>query len=199
MNYPRGKPRGIRPGLEESRRITTMNMQEHILTALKEQFNRWEELLASMSEEQITSWHVLSDWSTKDVIAHLWNWQQISIARMQAAALDREPEFPRWVAELHKDWEDNTNQTNAWIYETYREQPWSEVHQNWREGFLRFLESGEGIPGKDLLDAERYPWLKGLPLAFILLASYDHHQEHLEKLLAWLREHGNKEIVGGIE
>ncbi len=173
-----------------------MNMKEHILTALREEFNRWEELLASMGEEQITGLHVLSDWSIKDVIAHLWAWQQISIARMEAARQDREPEFPRWVAELQTDWEGNANQTNAWIYETYREQSWSNVHQNWREGLLRFLELGEGIPEKDLLDASRYPWLAGHPLAFILVASYDHHQEHLEKLIAWLRQHGNGKIDG---
>ena len=29
------------------------------------------------------------------------------------------------------------DQINAWIYETYREQPWSSVHHDWREGFLR--------------------------------------------------------------
>ena len=28
--------------------------------------------------------------------------------------------------------------------------------------------------------------LEGYPLAFVLLATYDHHQEHLEKLLARL-------------
>jgi hypothetical protein len=27
------------------------------------------------------------------------------------------------------------------------------VHQDWREGFLHFLEAGEGISEKDLLDA----------------------------------------------
>ena len=48
-----------------------MNEKEHILTALRDQFNRWEELLASMSEEQITAPHLPSDWSIKDVIAHL--------------------------------------------------------------------------------------------------------------------------------
>ncbi len=173
-----------------------MNMKEHILTALREQFNRWEELLASMSDEQITVQHVPSNWSTKDVIAHLWAWQQISITRMEAAVLNREPEFPKWVAELHGDWEENANQTNAWIYETHHEKPWSEVYQNWRDGFLRFLESGEPISEKDLLDGDRYPWLKGYSLAFILVASYDHHQEHLEKLHAWLRQHGNMKIVG---
>ncbi len=173
-----------------------MNMKAHILTALREQFNRWEELLTNMSDAQITGLHILSDWSTKDVIAHLWAWQQISAARMQAARQDREPEFPRWVAELHENWEENANQTNAWVYETYHVQPWSKIHQNWREGFLWLLELGEGIPEKDLLDGSRYPWLAGHPLAFILVASYDHHQEHFEKLIVWLQQHGNMKSAG---
>jgi hypothetical protein len=164
--------------------MTIMNMKEHILMALSEQFDRWEELLASLSNEQITAPHFEYNWSIKDVIAHLWAWQQISSARMEAAVLNREPEFPKWVAELHGDWEENADQTNARIYETCHEESWSEVYQDWREGFLRFLELGGHISERDLLDGDRYPWLKGFSLAFILVASYDHHQEHLEKLLA---------------
>jgi hypothetical protein len=167
-----------------------MNMKEHILIALREQFNRWEELLASMGNEQITTPNLHANWSVKDVIAHLWAWQQRSVARMEAALFNREPEFPQWLPGLDPDSEGNTDQTNAWIYETYRDQLWSKVHQNWREGFLRLLKLGAEIPEKDLLDAGRYPWLAGHPLAFILLASYDHHQEHLDKLLAWLQKHG---------
>ena len=169
-----------------------MNMKEHILAALREQFNRWEELLMSLSDEQITAPRFDDNWSIKDVIVHLWAWQQISIARMEAAGRNQEPDFPRWVTELDGDWEENANQTNAWIYETYNEKPWSEVYHKWREGFLQLLELGEPISEKELLDGDRYPWLKGYPLAFIVVASYDHHQEHLEKLLAWLNEHGSR-------
>jgi len=169
-----------------------MNMKEHILSALREQFNRWEDMLAGMSEEQITAPLLPSDWSLKDVMAHLMAWQQRSIARMEAALRDREPDFPEWLPGVDPDAEDTTDQTNAWIYETYRDQPWARVHQVWREGFLRFLETGEEIAERDLLDSSRYPWLGGLPLAIILLASYDHHQEHYEKLLAWLQEQGEK-------
>jgi hypothetical protein len=167
-------------------------MKEHILAALREQFDRWEEMLSNMSVEQITTPHVPSHWSIKDEIAHLRAWQQRSIARLEAGLSYREPEFPKWLPELDPDSEEDTEQTNAWIYETYREQPWSKVHKDWSEGFLRFLELGKGIPEQDLLDAGRYPWLEGHPLAFILLASYEHHQEHLEKMLAWLREHANR-------
>lgn len=166
----------------------TMNMKEHILTALREQFDRWEELLEGMSEEQINAPLIPSNWSVKNVIAHLWAWQQVSIARMEAARQSKEPVFPDWVAKLQTDWEGNANQTNVWIYETHHEQTWLKIHQNWREGFLQFLELGADISEKDLLDSGRYPWLEGHPLAFILIASYDHHQEHFEKLINWLNQ-----------
>ncbi|MGB8645839.1 MAG: ClbS/DfsB family four-helix bundle protein [Anaerolineae bacterium] len=164
-----------------------MNMQGYILMALREQFTRWEEVLASLSEEQIIAPHLPSLWSIKDEIVHLRAWQQRSIARLEAAALGRAPVFPPWPAEVDPDSQDGPDRTNAWIFETYREQPWAQVYPNWREGFLRFLELGAAISEKDLLDAGRYPWLEGYPLVFILLASYDHHQAHLDGLLAWLR------------
>jgi len=168
-----------------------MNMKEHILAALREQFDSWEELLASLSEEQITAPHFDYDWSIKDVIAHLWAWQQISIARIEGGLHNREPEFPKWILRLGEDGEDNTDRVNALTFETNHEKPWSEIYQNWKDGFLRFLELGNDISERDLLDGDRYSWLKGHSLDFILVASYDHHHEHLEKLLEWMQEHGN--------
>lgn len=159
-----------------------MNMKDHILAALREMFDRWDILLRGMNEEQLTIPLPPSRLSFKDEIAHLWAWQQRSIARLEAALLDHEPVFPKWLAESDPELLDNTDQTNAWIYETYRELPWLEVQRNWKDGFKRFLEFAERIPERDLLDSSKYPWLDGYALAHILLASYDHHQEHIEKL-----------------
>jgi hypothetical protein len=163
-----------------------MIMKRHILAALREELDLWEELLADMSAAQITTPLVPSNWSIKDEIAHLWAWQQRTIARVEAALLDRQPEFPRWPAGLDPD--GNPDQINAWIYETYRELPWSQVHQNWSEGFRHLLELAQKISEQDLLAGERYAWLNGYSLALFLLATYDHHQEHLEKLQTRLRE-----------
>ena len=168
-----------------------MNMKNHILTALREQFNSWEELVASLSEEQVTASHFDFDWSIKDVIAHLWAWQQVSIARMEGRLHNREPEFPRWIVDIDEDWEESADRVNALTYESNHEKPWSEVYKNWREGFLRLLELGNAISERYLLDGSTYSWLKGYSLAFILVASYDHHQEHFEKLVDWVREHLN--------
>jgi hypothetical protein len=163
-------------------------MKEHILAALREQLTRWVDLLASLSEAQITAPHFDLGWSIKDVIAHLWAWQQISIARMEAGALNREPLYPQWIMNLGEDWEENADRVNALTFERYHEGPWSETYQNWKNEFLRFVELGKEFSEKDLLDGDNYPWLKGYSLAFILVASYDHHQEHFEKLMNWMRE-----------
>jgi hypothetical protein len=157
-------------------------MKGHVLAALKEQFDRWEELLASLSEEQITAPHFDFDWSIKDVMAHLWVWQQISIARMDGGLNNREPELPKWIVNNIENWEEDADRVNAVTFETYHEKPWSEIYRNRRDGFLKFLDLGNKISERDLLDGDRYSWLEGHSLACILVASYDHHQEHLEKL-----------------
>ena len=163
-------------------------MKQHILAALAEELAQWEALLAGLTEAQSNAPLLPSEWSPKDVLAHLMAWQQRSIARVEAALQDRDPELPEWLAGVDPDAEGNTEQVNTRIYESYREQPWSNVQQNWRIGFKRFLESADVISERDLLDGGRYPWLKGYPLALILIASYDHHQEHFEKLQTWLSE-----------
>lgn len=167
-----------------------MNMKAHILTALDEQLGRWEELLDSLNEEQLAVPLTPSPWTTKDVIAHLFAWQQRSIVRLEAATLDREPEFPNWPADLDPEAED-VDQINDWIYKTNRKRPWPEMYQAWKVGYLRLLNLGEQLAERDLMDESRYPWMQGYSLAFVLLATYDHHQEHYEKLLAWLQGHGS--------
>ena len=164
-----------------------MDMKTHLLIALREQLERWEDLLALLSESQLTSpmlpWH----WSPKDVLAHLAAWQQISTARMEAALAERAQQFPAWVPGADPDAEEVLEQINALIYATHREQPWATVQHNWRTGYLHLLAAAEQVGEKDLLDAGRYAWLEGRPLVMVLLGTYDHHLEHSEELLAWIK------------
>ena len=173
-----------------------MNMKEHILAALREQFDQWEALLATLPKDQIERPQPPSRWSTKDIVAHLMAWQQLSIARVEAALADRKPVFPAWLTDLDPDPHGSPDQANDLIYKTYRDQPWTDVYQKWQAGFLRFIDLSDQVSERDLLDGSRYPWLESYALATFLLASYDHHQEHLEKLRAWLREQDDKNVAG---
>lgn len=166
-----------------------MNMKDHILAALQECYQAWEKMLSGQDETHLTTPFEPGGWSVKDEVAHLMAWQQRSIARLEAAHNDREPQFPTWDAQADPEslGATDTDRTNAWIYAHYRDWTWLQVYRAWREGFSRFLALGAGIPEPDLLSANRYPWLENHSMAFILEASYDHHQEHYEKLVERLQ------------
>jgi hypothetical protein len=173
-----------------------MNHKQQILNELTEIFNRWQELIASLREEQITALLVPSDWTVKDVVAHMWAWQQGSVARMQAALHDREPDYPRWWEILGPDPEEDVDRTNAWIYEANLDKPWLGVYADWNAQFQRYLELTRQVPEKDFFEPGKYPWMGTYALAASTMGSLEHHQEHYETLLAWLREHGKLKTGG---
>lgn len=165
-----------------------MYMKTHMLAALCEEFDHWERVLAGLDEAQLITPAQPGGLSIKDELAHLWAWQQRSIARMEAGLHNKEPKMPSWLPGVAPESESDTDAINARIYETYRGRAWTEVYQQWRNGFLHFLAISEQVPEPALLDSSRYGWLSGYSLADVLLGSYDHHQEHLEQLLARLQQ-----------
>jgi hypothetical protein len=168
-----------------------MDDKQTILSAVDDEFRRWETLLGALSEAQMTVPLRPSHWTIKDIVAHLHAWQLRSIARLEAALADREPQFPDWPSDLNPEPDGQPHDVNAWLYDTYRDQPWSQVYQQWRDGFRRFLALGAAIPEEALLAPGRYPWMEGYPLSLVLTASFEHHhQDHLGPLLIWLWEHG---------
>lgn len=163
-----------------------MQDKSQILAQLREEFERWEALLAELNEEEITKPQKehAGGLSIKDEIAHLWAWQQISNARLEAAVEGHEPRLPAWPAELRPEAEEDLEPINAWIYETNRDRPWSDVYGHWQGGFLRLIRLTQALPEEDLLEVGHYAWLKDDALAVILESSCRHHrEEHLEPLL----------------
>lgn len=165
-----------------------MTEKAQIMATLREEFDRWEILLVGIREEQITTPHLVGEWSIKDIVAHLTAWQERSVARLEAARHNREPMYPKWPPELDAESEKDLDQINAWIYKIHQEEPWTDVHREWKERYLHFLELGEVIPERDLFDAARYPWLDGYQLSAVLTGSYEHHKEHREPVVILLRK-----------
>lgn len=162
-----------------------MTDKAEVLAGLDDVFRRWEALLADLTEAQVAAPLAPSDWCIKDVMVHLWAWQGRTVARTEAAVRGGEPQFPAWPAGLDPEDEADVQQINAWVYATHRDQPWPSVHAAWRAGFRRLLDLGEQVAAQDLAAVGRYPWLPDYSLAVVLDASREHHEEHIQDLLAW--------------
>ena len=163
-----------------------MNDKAKIIRMLRDEFERWEELLGGLSEEQIIEPKRMEALSIKDIVAHVTTWQEISVARMEAALDHREPVFPGWPAELDPDTDEDLDRINAWIYESRRVSA-LEGNPPGMEGEVSALDRiGGGVPEKDLMEVGRYAWIEGYALAAVLVSSYEHHEEHLEALMELL-------------
>jgi hypothetical protein len=165
--------------------LKLMTEKTRIIKVLRDELNRWEALLAGLTETQVTAPNLDATWAIKDVMAHLWAWQLRTIARVEAAVENHEPVFPDWPKNLDPEVRGQPHQLNAWLYESNRDKPWSQVYGEWKANFLRLLELAEAVPEEDLMDPARYAWLDDMSLAVILQASQEHHAEHYE----WLTRH----------
>jgi hypothetical protein len=158
-----------------------MDDKERALADLRAIYEQWKAFVARLREPELIE-PLPGGLSVKDVLAHLRAWQQVSIARLEAAQFGREPVMPGWPVG-DPDEESQTDENNARIYATYRTQSWAEVYRAWRDGFLRLLALAETLPAADLLDRAKFPWLNGYAPIDVLRGSYEHHCEHMEDLI----------------
>jgi len=169
-----------------------MQDKAQIIAALRKIFGRWQDALAGMSEEQINAAIFDGGLSIKDVLAHLTIWQKISVARMEAAGKDREPDYPYWpTEEIDPESPEELNRLNAWIFETNHGRPWADIYQEWRDRFAYLLVLCEAFPEKELLEVDRYAWLKGYALAAVLVGTFEHHDEHMDDWVALMGRPGS--------
>jgi hypothetical protein len=166
-----------------------MEQKQHILDELSNIFSRWQVLLASLSEEQIQTPLEPSTWTVKDIVAHLWSWQQASVARIEAALRGMQPVYPAWWQQRLPDPEEDVDGTNALLYQLSKDRPWKQVHAEWKAQFMHYLELTSRIPEEGFLTPGRYPWMGKYAIADSSTGSLDHHKEHYETLTKWLREH----------
>lgn len=160
-----------------------MEIPSQHISSLKAVFHRWETFLDDLSEQDAVEKSSPTDWTIKDVIAHLRAWQQVSIARLEAARNNAKPDYPDWLTGTDPfEAEEQGESFNARIQALSQKISWPSVHQEWRTGFLRLLALAESIPHRDLSDTQLYPWLRGYTLADVLTGTIAHHQEHLEDL-----------------
>ena len=161
---------------------TGFTSKKQAMEGLTEIFNIFNEKLSQLNAQQVSNLSVHKDRTIKDDVAHLYMWQRVSIARMEAALKNTEPELGFWPKQFNPESKQDLDSINEWIYLSNIQKTWSDLYKIWKENFLQFLKLAEKIDEKSLLQPSKFTWLKGYPLIAVLYGSYNHHKEHLEKI-----------------
>jgi uncharacterized protein (TIGR03083 family) len=150
------------------------------LTALiRATSTRMELLLSQLSVEQFNQPGAVGVWSVKDVLAHIAFWERYTVNMLQAVARGKTPDLLA---------DDSTERSNASVVAQYYQRPLAAVIADWQQAREDLLEALEDLDDAALNEPDRFPWSVGRTLLDRISGnSFDHEQEHIEQIRAWMR------------
>lgn len=159
---------------------TQPTTKEELIATVQTAYDQFEALLASLSEEQMTTPGVNGSWSVKDNLAHLTAWQ-IYQATRQEATLKGEPEPPDPAPNAKSE-----DEINEYIYQQHKDQPLADVLADFRAAYQRILASTQALSWEALNSP--FPWYgNDTPLgAYTLGNTAGHYEEHGGFIQRWL-------------
>ena len=141
-----------------------------LLETIEVERNALEQLLEELSADQMEESGVVGDWSVKDVVAHLLEWEQM-VLRWHAAGL--KGKVPVTPAEGF-NWA-QLPQLNQQIFEKHHNRPLAVIQKEFNTSFRKILKTIQGVSDEDLFTRGRYAWTKNNTLVAYFISNTSSH------------------------
>jgi hypothetical protein len=137
---------------------------------------------------------VVEDWSLKDVLAHLIDWERRFVRWYQAGRDGEVPDVPA----LDLDWEE-TDVGGQVIPLDLRASAIDEVLATFKGSYEGVLATIEAIPEEDLLTPGHYDWTgDGTVADYVALTTYAHYDWAKKHIHRWRKTHAGKYLNKGV-
>jgi deazaflavin-dependent oxidoreductase (nitroreductase family) len=181
----------------------TTPTKDDLLAALAAERRFWDALVATVTRGNLMERPGIGDAAAtfKDVAAHLNDWRELTLARLEAASHGSGPPGHPWPSGLDDDTPAGTDAINAWFAARARDRSVADVLAETAAQFDTLAAAVAAIPAADLLTPGRFAsiadWLADLPIGPALLGfSFTHlHTDHEPDIRAWLRRETGTEPV----
>ncbi len=141
-----------------------------LMAAIKQERGALEATLETLTPEQMVEPGVVGEWSAKDVLAHLVEWEQMVLGWYRAGLQGEIPELPapgfKW---------NQTPQLNQRIYEKYCDRPLGEIMERFHASHQEILGVIQGLSNKELFTAGRYAWTQKNTLGTYFVSATSSH------------------------
>jgi hypothetical protein len=150
--------------------VTKYTGKEALLKDIQTERRRLEKPLAFISEEQLLLPGVVGDWSIKDVLAHLVEWEQLFLAWYRCGIEGTVPAIqPMGLSRTVID------QLNQGFYERNRLRPLPAVLADFNASYQEILRTVQAISEEEMFSTGRYAWTGKLVLADYIAANTCSH------------------------
>ena len=150
-------------------------------------YTEWEALQAvldQLTEAQMTQPGVENDWTVKDILAHITDWEQRMVGWIDESLDGDGPD-------LSSDWSDEIlNALNQEIYESNKDRTLEDVLEEFQLSYRQSWKAVERLTDEDLFEPDRFRWREGRPMWSIVEANMSgHYKEHNEMIEKWIEQH----------
>jgi hypothetical protein len=129
--------------------------KKDLMAAIDKERSALEAVLEALTPEQMVEPGVVGEWSVKDVLAHLVEWEQMALGWYRAGL---EGQIAAMPAPGYK-W-NQTPQLNHMIYEKHRDQPLDEVMRQFHASHREIVAVIVGLTDEELFTPGRYAWTR---------------------------------------
>ena len=158
--------------------------KKKILELIESEQEALEKTLEGLSPQQMTQPGVESDWSVKDILAHITDWERRMVGWVEESLRGEVPERPA----PGMTWED-LDRLNEQTYLANKDRPLDEVLADFHSSYQQALTTVEALTEEDLIDPQRFEWRDGDPMWHMVAANtWWHYKEHHETINNWLKE-----------
>ena len=144
--------------------------KKQLLEAIEVERKALEKFLDELSPAQLTQPGLVGEWSAKDVLAHLIEWEQMVLNWYSAGVKGRVPATPaegfNWA---------QLPQLNQKIYEKHCDRPLADIQMEFKSSFKKMLSTIQGLSDEDLFTRGRYAWTKNNTLGAYFISSTSSH------------------------
>ena len=143
------------------------------------------DLLQSIPSERQTEPGVWGDdWTIKDLLAHLTEWEQMFLGWFRSGLEGKTFQMP---AEGFKY--NQVPELNQQIWRQHRDEPLEVVVGRFHDSYQEILGLARGLSEEELLEPGHFPWTKKYPLTTYLGPNTDSHYRTAKKIIKrWLRQ-----------
>jgi hypothetical protein len=145
--------------------------KEELLEAIHRERGRLEAKFSKLTPEQMVWPGVMDDWSVKDILAHLVDWEQRLIGWYQAGLRGEVPDTPA----PGMSWRD-LPELNRQGVERHKDESLEKVMEDFRTSYQQVMKLVEGMSEEEIFTPGRYAWTgKSGLISWIAANTYRHY------------------------
>lgn len=161
------------------------NNKKQLLEDMEVEGKALEQLLSGLSPEQMIQPGIVGEWSVKDVLAHLLEWQNMVLkwhtAGLQGKVIPIPAEGLNWA---------QIPLLNQRIYEAYCGTPLADIQKQLKATHKKMLNTIQGLSDEELFTRGHYAWTKNNTLGTYFVSCTSSHYN-------WARTNIKKGLKAG--